>query len=256
MMALSTYNKKEDGVKMSVHVDDPLVIGPEGPIRVLFDWLGMRIAVKGLETFDSARGLKYLGMVYNTIPAGFLETTLAGYIEGMASMMGVMHAKTPTTPGFRTPHPTEADEKRLDAARQRVFRAIVGKTHWILRARPGVLYAVKELSRRLQKPRRPRVSQEDGEVPPRTRDIALELRPRKGPLRWAAPQTASSGAMVWLIGALASSLFGHEGSSPCRHQKQSAARAQWESPKQRSLSPLSSTGESPQRSSISLTTVA
>ena len=111
-MALSTYNKKEDGVKMSVHVDDPLVIGPEGPIRVLFDWLGMRIAVKGLETLDSARGLKYLGMVYNTIPAGFLETTLAGYIEGMASMMGVMHAKTPTTPGFRTPHPTEADEKR------------------------------------------------------------------------------------------------------------------------------------------------
>ena len=60
-MALSTYNKKEDGVKMSVHVDDPLVIGPEGPIRVLFDWLRMRIAVEGLETFDSARGLKYLG---------------------------------------------------------------------------------------------------------------------------------------------------------------------------------------------------
>ena len=50
-------------MKMSVHVNDPLVIGPEGPIRVLFDWLGMRIAVKGLETFDSARGLKYLGMV-------------------------------------------------------------------------------------------------------------------------------------------------------------------------------------------------
>ena len=125
-----------------------------------------------------------------------------------------------------------------------------------LRARPGVLYAVKELSRRLQRPRRPRVSQEDGEVPPWTRDIALELRPRKSPLPSAAPQTASSGAMVWLIGALASSLFGHEGSSPCRHQKQSAPRAQWESPKQRSLSPLSSTGESPQRSSISLTTVA
>ena len=32
-----------------------LVIGPEGPIRVLFEWLGQRIAVKGLETFDSVR---------------------------------------------------------------------------------------------------------------------------------------------------------------------------------------------------------
>ena len=29
-----------------------------------FEWLGQRIAVKGLETFDSVRGLKYLGMVY------------------------------------------------------------------------------------------------------------------------------------------------------------------------------------------------
>ena len=61
-----------------------------------------RIAVKDLETFDSVRGLKYLGMVHYTIPGGYLETTPSGSIEGMASMMGVTHAKTPTTPGIRT----------------------------------------------------------------------------------------------------------------------------------------------------------
>ena len=37
MAAPSICNREDDGVKMSVHVDDPLVIGPEGPIRILFE---------------------------------------------------------------------------------------------------------------------------------------------------------------------------------------------------------------------------
>ena len=69
-------------MKMSVHVDDPLVIRPEGPIRILFEWLGQLIAVKGLETLDSVRGLEYPGMAYCTIPGGYLETTPSGYTEG------------------------------------------------------------------------------------------------------------------------------------------------------------------------------
>ena len=86
MAAPSIYNREDDGVKMSVHVDDPLVIGPEGPIIILFEC----IVVKGLETFDSVRGLKYLEMVYYTFPGGYLETTPSGDIERMASMMGVI----------------------------------------------------------------------------------------------------------------------------------------------------------------------
>ena len=61
MAAPSINNREDDGVKMSVHVDDFLVIGPEGPVRILFEWFGQHTAVKGLETFDSVRGLKYLG---------------------------------------------------------------------------------------------------------------------------------------------------------------------------------------------------
>ena len=113
------------------------MIGPEGPIRTLFEWLGQRIAVTGLETFDSVRGLKYLGMLYYAIPGGYLETTPSVYIEVMASMMGVTHAKTPTTPGIRPRQPTEAGEKLVDTTRERVFRAIAGKAQWILRARPA-----------------------------------------------------------------------------------------------------------------------
>ena len=37
MTAPLTFNREDDGVKLSVHVDDPLVIGPEGPIRILFE---------------------------------------------------------------------------------------------------------------------------------------------------------------------------------------------------------------------------
>ena len=65
-------------------------------------------------------------------------------------MMGVTHAKTSTTPGIRPKQTTEEEEKLVDETRQRVFRAIVRKAQWILRAGRDVLYAVKELSRRLQ----------------------------------------------------------------------------------------------------------
>ena len=81
-------------------------------------------------------------------------------------MIGVCHAKTLPTPGIRQRSLKEADEKLVDETGQKVFRAIVGKAQWILRARPDVLYAVKEqqaaagiLRRRL------RGSQEDGETP-------------------------------------------------------------------------------------------
>ena len=147
---------EDDSVKMSIHVDDP-----EGPIRILFEWLGQRIAVKGFgRLLDSERGLKYLGMLCFTIPGGYLETTPSGYIEGMASMMGVTHAKTPTTPGIRPKQPTEAEEKPVDETRQ----------------------PVKELSRRLQGPRevdyvaaKRMVKYQHG-----TRDTVLQLLPRKG----------------------------------------------------------------------------
>ena len=93
---------EEDGVRMSVHVDDPLVIrSSKGPYQ-LFEWLGQRVAVKGLETLDAGRGLREV---------------LPGYIEGMASTIGVLQAKTSTTPGIQ-----EADEKPVDAARCRVCR--------------------------------------------------------------------------------------------------------------------------------------
>ena len=132
---------------------------------------------------------------------------------------GVTHAKTPTTPGIRPRQPTEAEEKTVDETRQRVFRAIVGKAQWILRARLDVLYAVKDLSRRLQGPR-----EVDCVAAKRmvkylcgTRDTVLQLMPRKGTLRLHSvcgcptSRKSSLGTMVWLNGALVSSLCKTQG---------------------------------------------
>ena len=100
----------------------------------------------------------------------------------------------------------------------------MGKAQWILRARPDVLCAVKELSGRLQGSR-----EVDYVAAKRlvkylhgTRDTALQIRPRKGTLRldsasdsdWAGCPTtrkSSSGAMVWLSGELVSSLCRTQG---------------------------------------------
>ena len=121
-------------------------------------------------------------------------------------MMGVTHAETPTTAtatdGCR--RETSGRNKTTSVSRHREQRT--------LDPRPDVLYAVKELSRRLQGLREvdnvKMVKYLYG-----TRDTALQLRPRKGTLcldsasdsDWVGCPTtrkSSSGAMVWLTGAL------------------------------------------------------
>ena len=48
---------------------------------------------------------------------------------------------------------TEQEERPVDADRHSILRGIVGRAQWILRVRPDVLYAVKEMSGWLQGPR-------------------------------------------------------------------------------------------------------
>ena len=121
----------------------------------------------------------------------------------------------PTTPGIRPRQPTEAKEKPVIKTRQRVFRAIVGKAQWILRARADVLYAVKELSRRLQRPRGVDhvAAKKIVEYLYVTRETVLQLDSAFDS-DWAGLPTSrksSSGAMVWLNGALVSSLCKTQG---------------------------------------------
>ena len=127
--------------------------------------------------------------MYYTIPGGYLETTPSGYIEGMASMMGAVHGKaqwilragqTCCVPSRRSPGGC-SDREADHVAAKRLVKYLHG-----------------------------------------TRDTALELQPRKGTLRlhiasdsdWAGCPTtrkSSSGALVWLSGALVSSLWRTQG---------------------------------------------
>ena len=175
----------------------------------MFDWLGQRTAVKGLETFDSARGLKHPGMVHDTIPGGYLETTPS------ASMMCVMHAAHGTRQRQTRNLWTQQDnECSVPSLARHNGSAEPGQTCCMsLRSSAGgcryreVDYvAAKRLVKYLNG----------------TRDTEEELRPRKGTLHlysasdsvWAGCPTtrkSSSGAMVWLNGALVSSLCRTQG---------------------------------------------
>ena len=119
---------------------------------------------------------------------------------------------------------TEHDERPVCAARHSIFLSIVGKAQWILRARPDVLYAVKERSRCLSGPR-----EIDFIAAKRlvkylwhTRDLCMTISPRAGgPLTlesdsdsdWGgclSTRCSTSGAMVWLCGGMVSAI--------CRNQ--------------------------------------
>ena len=92
-------------------------------------------------------------MLYRRVQGGFIERVPDGYIDGMAEMLGIKHCKAPVTPGVKIKKLLDGDEKLLDATRHSTYRSIVGKAQWILRVRVDLLYAVKELSRRLSAPR-------------------------------------------------------------------------------------------------------
>ena len=218
--AQSIYYREADGVRMSVHVDDPLAVGPHAAVLALFEYLRSHIAVKVVEELTDKAGVTYLGMLYRRIPGGFVERIPPGYISSMAEALGVVRSKPPVTPGVKVRHLKPADEAPLDPARHRLYRGIVGRLQWILRVRVDLLYAVKELSRWLQAPR-----EVDSIAAKRvvkyalsTSDYALTLVPTPGQTLvirggsdsdWAGcPYTrnSSSGAMVFLNGALVSAL--------------------------------------------------
>ena len=120
-MRLRLTTKRMTVLKMSIHVDDLLVIGPQ-------DQSGFCLG--GWDNALLPRVWKLCA--WAQVPGNgalhcsrWITGDNSGYIEGVATMMGVTHAKTPTTPGIRPKQQTEVEEKPVDKTRQRVFRAIV-----------------------------------------------------------------------------------------------------------------------------------
>jgi histone deacetylase 1/2 len=140
-----------NNVRIIVHVDDPLLVGERQHVVEVISRLGESLTIKKVQEIDT-QGVIYLGAHISRQGDAFYERPPDGYIEGIANMMGLRHAKAVDAPGVKRHFPKNTEEESIDADRHHTYRAVVGKIQFIAPRRPDVLYALKELARRLAGP--------------------------------------------------------------------------------------------------------
>ena len=138
-------------LSMVIHVDDPMTTGPdETTIRSFFGHLAGWLKTKLGDAMGANAPTRYLGALYWRRGDTIIESTGTDYINDMIKLAGVDKGKTMVTPSVR-----KADGvplRTLGPAEHRLFRRFVGKAQYALPRRPDLLYATKELSRKLASP--------------------------------------------------------------------------------------------------------
>ena len=214
----SMFYHEEQNVRLAVHVDGPLCVGPKLLVENVFKEIGKRVTVKAIEAWSLGKDVKFLGVVYMRTARGFVEKVVPGYLENLAKWLGVDKSKSVSTPGVVQRDLKDWETEALGPDEHSMFRAIVGKVQWIVRVRPDVLYATKELSKRLVSPRVADMSAAKRLVKYlfHSRHLGLHLQATRGPMvlrtvsdsDWAGcreTRYSTSGYMAWLNGVLVSS---------------------------------------------------
>jgi len=123
MVSPSVFFREKDGMMVTVHVDDPMIAGRRCDIDRLIALIGEKVTVKQIDYLNMKTPVRYLGMDYMLSEKGFTESIPQGYLDGIASLLGVASGKAPVTPGVKKVAVTANDESPLDDVRHGVFRS-------------------------------------------------------------------------------------------------------------------------------------
>ena len=147
------YNKNSE-VRIVVHVDDPLATGKNRETDLLFENLGKYLTVRVSPAMNSITSTIYLGCRYWRQGDTFVEAPAENYIKGIIEAAGVEDQQPVVSPGISESSKDEGESLAyVGAERRHTYRKVVGKAQFILPRRPDVMFALKELGRRLQEPR-------------------------------------------------------------------------------------------------------
>ena len=146
------FRHEKAGLKVCIHVDDPLAVAKTGVSEAFYAKLGEWLTVRKTMPIQALNSSIYLGARYWRIANGFVEAPMENYLEDTSVLLGVGTATSVATPGVpRKLH--ELDMTPLDSQEHSVYRGGVGKYQYILPRRPDLLFASKECGRRLHAPR-------------------------------------------------------------------------------------------------------
>jgi hypothetical protein len=97
-LSASTHPHSSDGARMTVQIDDPLVIGPREAVIALTELLGMHIAAKVLEEMTTGTDARGLGRFCCLTPGGSVERTPSSCIDVTAVLIEVQDGRPPVPP--------------------------------------------------------------------------------------------------------------------------------------------------------------
>ena len=146
------FRHLEAGLRLCVHVDDPLATAKPGIAEAFYTKLGEWLVVRKTMPIQALRSSIYLGARYWRLANGFVEAPLENYLEDTSVLLGVATATSVVTPGVQRKLP-ELDMTPLDSQEHSVYRGGVGKYQFILPRRPDLLFPLKECGRQLHAPR-------------------------------------------------------------------------------------------------------
>jgi len=149
---------KERDIRAVVHGDDFTLVGP----RHSLDWFKGRIEGKFEIKYKGRMGpreediksVRILNRVITWNKHGIEYESDQRHAEIIAKQMGLIRGtKGAPTPGIRR-KAEEVDETELEAGESTIFRGIVARANYLGQDRSDIKFAVKELSRRMAKPRK------------------------------------------------------------------------------------------------------
>ncbi|CAE8633525.1 unnamed protein product, partial [Polarella glacialis] len=143
------FYRKDRRCDVVVHVDDPIVAGPDTSVSLLFELFQGSMKFKPGEVISELKSVRYLG--------GFKVRAGPGYIDGVLKDVQLSTCRGASTPATTAAKPSTPEEKQMRREQvgpdsHHMFRHETGKLRFLVSKRPDLLYATKSASYALAGP--------------------------------------------------------------------------------------------------------
>lgn len=152
-MVLYGPGERNNRLKVSIHVDDPWIVGKPEKIKKFFEDLKKEAFFREGEILEEGCELKHLSQGYRKTAKGYVIRSYESYNDDTAKLAGMAGCKPVSTPGVMAPSKEEllANEKEATSEESYLVDSVVRRVQYQSEDRSDVHYPLKELSREMGK---------------------------------------------------------------------------------------------------------
>ena len=147
----AAFQSKLTGVMMCKHMDDGVLVGPDGALDRTLTAMGKILLLK-MSCPQLGSETKFLVRLLINTDRGFLVKPLAKLFDSLLSCAGLENCNPVHSPGVRSESRVLDEKPLLGPSEHSLHRTIVGKLMFIAAERPDIQFCVKECARGVQSP--------------------------------------------------------------------------------------------------------